>query len=130
MKRKIITFLLFLGSIVSLVGCNSDKEELSIGSYENGDTIKFSQFITEEKPVEQFKTIISNATTPTESMERDPDYVMALNNREKSTMEMFVSVWESDSDEIVIKRGFNSEDYFRIEDRNDIQKIKKLIQDE
>ncbi|GAF22897.1 MULTISPECIES: hypothetical protein [Shouchella] len=115
-----------------LTACSSSDEQLSIGKYDNENNVVFSDVVTNEEDINQFKSIINEAESlgnqPNEIPNEEPVRVVMVNNHADSTMVMYVSIWEIDDNTVVISRGFNTnEDSYLLLNADSTKQLNEVI---
>lgn len=112
--------LMVLSVLLILSACSDGGQELVIGSHENEERVVFfeDRTLNDQDSIEEFKNIITTSTDAADKVNRLPDYVVAINNKDESTMEVLVNFWLQKDGTIIFTRGFGGDEYYMIDEEN------------
>lgn len=128
MSLKTSFILISIMFIPIISGCNSGGKELLVGFYENEESIIFLEnlSVNDLEVIEEFQNIIINSPSSSNVVSGLPDYVITINNKNKSASELFVNIWIKEDNTITFSRGFKSSEYYSIDNENTMR-VKELI---
>lgn len=132
MKSNMMVSLVVLLTLIALAGCGSREGKiLLVGVPGSEDSVFFNtdQAVEDPDSIREFKSLIEGADSleskPQEA-EREPDYVVIVNNEKASTMEISAHLWLRKDGTFVMRRGYDGNDYYTI-GKADSARIKELV---
>ncbi|OWA34986.1 hypothetical protein B9G55_14710 [Saccharibacillus sp. O16] len=128
MKMKKAIFLLALLIVCVCSGCGSEGRELKVGVYNDHDEIVLDKqkTVTDPEVIDKVKRIFEDRSTRTSQAEGKPDYVVIINNREASTMERGVELWEQADGTMIAGPLFGGKETYSISQTH-VQDIKSWL---